>query len=287
MQSATERPVNAPVPLFRGRQLVIATMHGKETVVAPRLGQALGVVCRIAGGLNTDRFGTFSGEIPRTVSPLEAARQKIEEAMRLTGLTLAVASEGSFGPHPQIPFVAADTELLLLHDAETGLEVLAEVVSTDTNFASGVANSSSDLADFAEKTLFPAHGLILRNESGILAKGIHDWSVLEALARQVWDQGGTLTVETDMRAMHNPSRMRVIASCAEALTNKLASACPVCHWPGFSITERRPGLPCGQCGLPTRLRQTDVYTCKRCGFRDEKKVSDAAADPMYCDFCNP
>ena len=83
--------------LFRGRKLVIATMHGKEQVIAPVLQEALGVEMILTGSLNTDTFGTFSGEIPRELSPEAAALAKCNLAMQLTGCDLAVASEGSFG----------------------------------------------------------------------------------------------------------------------------------------------------------------------------------------------
>jgi hypothetical protein len=105
---------------FTGRTLVLATMHGKESVILPPLEARLGVRGVVAPGLNTDQFGTFTGEIPREGSPLEAARRKVLAALDATGARLGVASEGSFGPHPAIPFLAADVELLLLVDRTTG-----------------------------------------------------------------------------------------------------------------------------------------------------------------------
>jgi hypothetical protein len=85
--------------LFQGRSLVVATMHGKESVIGPLLQQSLGVNVATAAGLNTDTFGTFSGEVERTVSPIAAARLKCDAAQALTGASLVLASEGSFGAH--------------------------------------------------------------------------------------------------------------------------------------------------------------------------------------------
>jgi hypothetical protein len=49
--------------LFKGRNLVIATLHGKEKVIAPLLEHALGVKIIVPEKFDTDQYGTFSGEI--------------------------------------------------------------------------------------------------------------------------------------------------------------------------------------------------------------------------------
>ncbi|MFP4519641.1 MAG: hypothetical protein ACLFQ5_09305, partial [Oceanicaulis sp.] len=72
---------NAP---FAGRTALIATMHGKVAALAPPL-EALGFTVEAATGLDTDRFGTFSGEIERTGNMLEAARAKARAAFAHAG----------------------------------------------------------------------------------------------------------------------------------------------------------------------------------------------------------
>ena len=47
---------------FHGRDLLIATMHGKEKVIAPIFEEKLGVRTNTTQELNTDLFGTFCGE---------------------------------------------------------------------------------------------------------------------------------------------------------------------------------------------------------------------------------
>ena len=53
--------------LFAGRKLVIATKHGKESVLKPLFDKELGVKSELVEGLDTDLLGTFSGEIERTL----------------------------------------------------------------------------------------------------------------------------------------------------------------------------------------------------------------------------
>ena len=88
--------------MFEGRPLIIATKHEKEKVIAPILEKELGVKCFLALDLDTDKLGTFSGEVERHDDPITTARKKCLLAMELTNCDLAVASEGSFGPHPTI-----------------------------------------------------------------------------------------------------------------------------------------------------------------------------------------
>ena len=278
---------------FKGRTLVVATMHGKEKIIVPPLAAQLGVRGVVAPGLDTDRFGTFTGEIPREGSPLEAARRKVLAALDATGESLGIASEGSFGPHPAIPFMAADVELLLLVDRDNDLELVAQEVSPDTNYGRRVCRTLAEVETFARQVLFPSHALIVHggnlHEEDLVTKGIADPARLREAAGAVLSRHGVVTVETDMRAFHNPSRMRVIAKATEALLQKLASPCPACSWPGFVPKEKIPGLPCAWCGEPTSLALAVVSRCDKCGHTHKQHYPDGLrkSDPAYCDSCNP
>ena len=276
---------------FQDRELVIATQHGKEQVLAPLLRTALGARPRVPPGLDTDQFGAFSGEVARTDDPLTAARRKCELAMDHTGCDLAVASEGSFGAHPFIPFVPGNEELVLLVDRRYGLEIFGQQLSTETNFAGRSIDSWSAAEAFATEAGFPEHRLILRTAEGAvagMAKGIGAWAALRELVTAGLRERATLFLETDMRAMYNPSRLRVIAAAAEKLVAKATRRCPACRTPGYHVVEALPGLPCAACGLPTRSTRAYRYACQRCAHTETTERTDKPAEvPMYCDFCNP
>ena len=278
--------------MFKGRNLIIATKHGKEEVIAPIVEKELGVKCFVSLDLNTDLFGTFTGEIERKDDPVTSARNKCFTAMELTNCDLAIASEGSFGPHPSLFFIPADDEILVLIDKKNGLEIIAREISTESNFNGSEIKTEKELSAFAAITNFPSHGLILRkskNENGDIVKGITSAEQLSTVFFKLMNDFGTAFVETDMRAMYNPTRMKIIASATKKLIKKINSFCPVCNMPGFGITDAKEGLPCELCNFPTRSTISYIYSCQKCSYTKEDKYPKGkqTEDPMYCDYCNP
>ena len=81
-------------------------MHGKQIALQETFA-AIGVKLKLPADLDTDQFGTFSGEVPRRGTMEEAARAKLATAMRETGISAGLVSEGAYGAHPVIPFAAA------------------------------------------------------------------------------------------------------------------------------------------------------------------------------------
>jgi hypothetical protein len=278
--------------MFKGRKLLIATKHKKEVVLAPLLSEAMGVECIVAEGFDTDKFGTFTGETRRLVDPIKAVRSKCLKAMELYNCDLGVASEGSFGPHPILIFLNANEEFLILIDKKNNLEILVRELSTETNFGGEEVTSEIYLTRFAEKAMFPTHGLVLRvhkDSIGEIVKGITDKDQLISDFQSLIGRYGTAYVETDMRAMHNPTRMKVIEKAALKLIEKINSKCDACGTSGFGVTETKPGLPCEGCRFPTHSTLSFIYKCEHCGFSTEEKYphKKLAEDPMYCNLCNP
>lgn len=281
---------------FEGRSLVIATMHQKEQAIAPLVETTLGVRVVVPTAFNTDAFGTFTRDVPRAGTQLEAARRKAEAALDHTGETLAIASEGAFMPHPAIPWISCNREVLLLIDRQHNLEIVAEQIATQTNHDHRLVSSVEEALDFAEKVGFPSHGLVVMpqaetSDSEAIVKGIrtHQDLVTHVQAALQASPKGTVHLETDMRAMHNPTRMQVIAQTTQALLEAIASTCPDCGCPGFSVVEKTPGLPCGLCGAPTPYIYRTRSECQRCGSSRETLFPDQiqTADPAHCSYCNP
>ncbi len=274
----------------------LVTMHGKARVIAPILRETLGLDVRALESVNTDRFGAFSRETPRAGSQLDAARAKIAAGLALAPWArFGVASEGSFGPHPQVPFVAVGRELVLLRDRETGLEISGHDASVETNFAHVVAHTVEDAVAFAARAGFPEHGLIVMGvmDGGpdpriALDKAIGDLPALTHAVERAISSCGAAHVETDMRAHRNPTRMEAIGRATRDLARRFLSRCLQCGQPGYDVTERIAGLPCADCGYPTRETIATIFTCASCGHAERRPhAARSAADPARCDVCNP
>ena len=278
--------------MFQGRNLLIATKHEKEKVIAPILEKELGVKCHVSSELDTDELGTFTGEIERKGDPISTARNKCHRAMDLMDCDLAIASEGSFGSHPTIFFAPADDEFLLLIDKKNNIEISVRELSLETNFNGSEIKTKEELQEFATKSNFPSHGLILRKskeELEEITKGIIDEKLLNSTFFKLIKNYGTAYIETDMRAMFNPSRMKVIEKATLKLVKKIKSVCPNCKTPGFGIVDRKVGLPCNQCRFPTKSTLSYLYNCQKCNYKKEEEFPNGkqTEDPMYCDICNP
>lgn len=278
--------------MFRNRDLFIATKHKKEEVIQPVFETNFGMNCVVPENFDSDALGTFSGEIERTLSPLDAARKKCRLVANSCNADLVLSSEGSFGPHPVSSFVPLNEEVLLFMDLTNGLEIKVVERTLKTNYASEEVTNVNDLLSFAEKIHFPSHGLILSGKirgKDKYFKGITSHKTLIDCYQALKKRTDKIEVETDMRAMFNPTRMEVIKSCAVKLAEKIKSCCPNCLTPGFGPERSVPGLICSQCEMPTKSIQAHVYQCQHCLYEEQLLFPNnkKTEDPMYCDFCNP
>ena len=278
--------------LYLGRQVAFLTQHGKQNLVLAPLQAALGCQLVHTDGYDTDQLGTFSREVDRTGSQIDAARKKAKIAMALTAARVGIGSEGTFGPDPFAGFMPWNTEVLLWVDQVSGIEV--------TGFAQGPAQSLhravktlGELASFAAEANFPEHHLALRpgrDDHPDILKGIHDQkSLVKAFnLSMAKSENAVVIVENDLRAFCNPTRQAVIRKAADDLIRKLLSVCPTCATPGYWITKQLSGLPCQLCAQPTRLPIGEIWSCTVCKKQDHRLSKFGNfADPSRCDFCNP
>lgn len=248
--------------------------------------------CFLATDLDTDLLGTFSGEVERKKNSLETARDKCLLAMELTNAELAISNEGSFGAHPQLFFLPADEEIVFFIDRSNDLEIYVREISTATNFSGKSITDDSSLLEFAKSIGFPSHTLIAKkskNDCTHITKDIDSWQKLHEVFIHYKKLYETVFFETDMRAMNNPTRMKVIASATTKLIDKIKSVCPDCGTPGWSVTEVIKGLPCENCRFPTKGMLKHIYQCKKCAYIESVAYPNGKQyeNPMYCDICNP
>jgi hypothetical protein len=284
------------ISAYAGRRAVLATQHGKEAAIAPPLLATLGLQVLTAPGIDTDTLGTFTGEIPRAGNMQEAAIAKARLGMAATGLPLGLASEGSYGPHPHIPFVPGGVELLVLVDDERQIVVSEQLIEDRPVYEHALSAGIDELAHFIERIRFPDHAVIARAakpraDGTMIHKGLRSRAELAQAVREcaaVSLDGQTL-VQTDMRAHMNPTRMAALGRLASAFARRLATTCPACELPGFGQVGVETGLPCAECGEATSMVLRLIWGCVGCAHREGRERPDGLthADAGRCPACNP
>lgn len=277
---------------YAGRTIILTSKHQKLDLFQESFHQKLAAEVRELP-LDTDLLGTFSGEIERVDSPLESAIKKARMGMQATGIPLGIASEGSIGADPTVPWIQADYELAVFVDSERDLVISQSYLSHEICAAKVTVGSGADLAEFLLKAGFPDHGLIVRPDSAIepfVIKGVRDYSSLELAIEQslALTLNGLITIESDFRAMHSPTRRANIFKAAELLAARISNLCPQCNCPGWGRIGYLKGVSCSDCGLdnPEAIFKEELG-CYKCDLVEQGRVIRELLDPASCIFCNP
>jgi len=288
---------------YNNQKILLATKHHKESVIAPVFKKILGAEIIVPQDFDTDQFGTFSFEIPRELTAYQTAVKKAKTAVEDYGASLVISSEGSFGPHPDYFWMTANIEIMVFLDLSCSVEISEYLISTETNHDELWINrdykKSPDYEKFLKKVFFPSHGLMVHGPLGqgqnqnsqdlFFAKGVTDLKTLEQKISLGFDCYEALCLKTDMRAMMNPSRMKVIGHLAEKLAQRINCLCQQCHTPGFGKRSSSGYLNCESCDEPSLLYQYQVQSCIACDYKILVPRPDGLvkAPINHCQFCNP
>ncbi|MBE5438391.1 MULTISPECIES: DUF6671 family protein [Mycobacteriaceae] len=272
--------------------MAVGTRHGKERQLAPAFDEILGARLVVPADLDTDQYGTFSGEVARTGSAVEVARAKARLGMRAAGVSRGLASEASYGPSPGLVGCSLHEEILLFVDDVDGFEVLeghrAATPLTRSYRVRSIGELPAAVVDgVAEQALIVLP--YTAGSRGKIIKGITQAEVLRTAivaAAQASDDGAAV-VEPDLRAHHNPGRQQVLSQLAYRLARRLATSCPSCRSPGYGRVDVVLGLPCRECSSPTTLPLHETHACAVCPHHSTVKLAQPGADPGTCPRCNP
>lgn len=276
--------------IYKDKSVLLASKHNKEQAIEPVFRDTL--ACNICvEDVDTDQFGTFTGEIPRNFSAYETCVLKARHAANEKKYAFSIASEGSFGPHPSNPFIAHAHEIMVFVDLEKDWIIAEQLITPNTNYKMMTIQKDTKLDKFLTSTLFPSHGLTLQSgdRRDIIAKGIDNDHQLQAALTAGFKKHDELFIATDMRAMMNPTRMQTLSELATKLAIRISNACPSCNIPGFGFKSISGKLPCRLCGDDTTMYQYEQWGCIQCDYQEQRSRKDnlVAADPAHCNYCNP
>lgn len=215
-----------------GAPILIATMHGKEAVLAPPLA-AMGFKVLLPLGYDTDALGTFSGDVRRPGTAFEAGLEKARRACQITGVPRAISSEGSYRPCQTLFPGARNAELLSFVDIENGIEFVEYLTDLPTRFVKGRVPADIDAPE--TRALLSAMGwpeiraMVVPHDPGNgtmpehVFKGIESADELREAMQHCarYTDDGQVHLETDLRAHMNPTRMASVARVGQALVQRL------------------------------------------------------------------
>lgn len=286
-----QKVTNSQHPYFK-KQAVLTTKHQKHQILSPIFEQVLGLTV-IDHEANTDVLGTFSGEVDRTLTPKQAAVQKARMGMAELGLPLGVASEGSVGLDPEMPFAVSNSELLVLVDDERQIEIFQSYRSFDIVTVKQTVLPGQNLEEILNRARFPEHKLIAsanKNNNRVFSKGINSIEELEKAISKYAEisEDGLALIQSDLRAHCSPSRARNIKEAAILLANRISNQCSKCDSPGWGKVGDERGLECAQCGLMvSNALSRELFGCVKCEHTEKGPPIRKQANPANCSNCNP
>jgi hypothetical protein len=277
---------------YSGERIVLASKHQKLPLIKPVFDELIS--CDVfEAEIDTDQLGTFTGEIARTAPPRETAILKARLGMKATSTPIGIASEGSIGPDPLIPFIHSDIEHMVLVDDENEIVISEIYRSLDITAATVTTFPGGDIDDFLRKADFPNHGLIVRPNEKQFAEAIKGITELKHLTESIssiseHSPDGLVVIESDFRAHFSPSRQKNIERLAKLLALRVTRCCPECDCPGWGRVGYEKGLNCSDCGLfnPEVIRQ-EILGCVKCEYQEFGEILEITLSPARCNFCNP
>jgi hypothetical protein len=277
---------------YQGMRAWLSTMHEKLDLIAPAMMEHAGLAV-LEIEVDTDQLGTFSGETPRTKSPLETAIAKAKLGLVEAGGELGLASEGSIGPDSQNPFLVSDIETVVFVDLENELVIHESHRSFEIVAAQMLVSAGSDLDAFLSSIDFPNQRLIARvleKQELEIFKGIQTKRELQSVIEKLQELSGgnQVLLETDFRAHQSPSRRKNISVAAQKLAKRISKLCPGCNTPGFGLVRYQTGLHCESCSvLSESAVAKEILCCVKCEYSEAGKVISTSLSPEHCDWCNP
>jgi hypothetical protein len=269
-------------------KLLITTLHQKGALLQPLFAQ-FGLQLSTNDSFDTNKLGTFSKTVERRLAPPLAALEKAKAGYIFDQTAdWYIGSEGSFFPHPSIPWVTLNQEVLVAWSANEDRQITVIHSAVAQGVFSLSISNEKELNEFVRSHPFEQIGLLITTEHQE-PYFPEDISELLSYSYTCFSKGQSIHIEPDVRAHRHSFRRSTILEAGGKLAKRLTTACPSCSCIGFGEERKVIGLPCGWCGQPTtQVREIRIW-CTECSYEESLDTSNIpiSADPSNCFTCNP
>jgi len=226
--------------------------------VAPSFADELGAHVVAPAGIDTDQFGTFTGEVTRTLAPLAAATAKARLAIQVTGVPYGLASEASYDTW--FGMLAMHEEILMFVDDILGIQAVEGINTLGAPGPPRPVDVADKAVGAAKSFGFPRQGAAVKasvdDRVPVFGKGITDTGTLVEVvgAALAAADDNRAWVEPDLRAHHNPSRRDVLIALARRLARRVATPpAPNVDVPDTAKSRSATGCHAGSAPVPPPL----------------------------------
>jgi hypothetical protein len=274
------------------KQVAVVTLHRKSDQIAPAFREISGFELQEIR-IDTDLFGTFAGDIERRLPPKENAIAKARKGIEISGISRAIASEGSIGPDPMVPFVISDHEVMVYLDEEEELVISESYRSFEIVAITEEVSLDTPIEPILLKADFPRHKVILTAVGDSGTSIIKDLATIDEIRSGIKElvirgSDGRVTIESDLRAHCSPSRQKNIEEVAKLLAKRVATLCPACRRRGFGRIDYERGVPCSECHrINSEVASRVIDGCDGCGHQESGEVLREVIEAAQCQYCNP
>lgn len=275
---------------YEGKTAYIVTKHAKAELIGPVLFEKLGIKL-VTVEADTDRFGTFSGEIERRRSQLQTALDKARLAKDLMNASLCIASEGTIGPDPTFPVLNSNIETIVFRDYTNDFLIHQTLVSREIYSFRTRLKSEGEVDEVINQLRLEDQAMIVKSSHEkieFVQKGLKSIDDIRAAVAHAVSISGEAILEPDFRAMHSASRRENIRKCAILLAEKISSTCPSCNRPGWSGSQGSEAKACVSCGGKRTTVPLGVkFRCDGCNHIEDRNDVNSFCAAQYCLDCNP
>lgn len=290
---------------LESEHILVASMHHKHKAIIPVIDTYFkNITWSIAEHLDTDQFGTFSGERERPTDMLGTLSLKISSAFALyPDSMVAIWTEWSFVSI--FPWVIRSTEYIMLIDKRFWFIFSTCYISIFNGAGSFCATTWDEAEEYIRWSFqFPEEGCIIYPAvasskifhlfANTRTSWITKWITSIESAKDAFVKASKLSwnkkvmIEPDFRANFCPKRMQNIASWTQQLVNQILSQCPSCYLPWWSKVSYEWSACCHHCWSPTHYPTHELRWCIKCDYKERKLISlhDSLLDSCSS-RCNP